>query len=128
MKKVAGTLKIDQAQFRELESFSKFSSDLDPVTAMVLDRGRKNNLLLVQPQYSPMPVAEEIALLYCGTHSLLKDVPMDKVGAFRDQFLDTIRKSYTETVLEPLEKGGYNDEICSQIEHAAKTVIELMNI
>ena len=128
MKKVAGTLKIDQAQFRELESFSKFSSDLDPVTAMVLDRGRKNNLLLVQPQYSPMPVAEEIALLYCGTHSLLKDVPMDKVGSFRDQFLDVIRKSYVETVLEPLEKGGYNDEICAQIEHAAKTVIELMNI
>ena len=128
MKKVAGTLKIDQAQFRELESFSKFSSDLDPVTAMVLDRGRKNNLLLVQPQYSPMPVAEEIALLYCGTHSLLKDVPMDKVGAFRDQFLDVVRKSYVETILEPLEKGGYNDEICAQIEQAAKTVIELMNI
>ncbi|MCQ2110151.1 MAG: F0F1 ATP synthase subunit alpha [Bacteroidaceae bacterium] len=128
MKKVAGTLKIDQAQFRELESFSKFSSDLDPVTAMVLDRGRKNNLLLVQPQYSPMPVAEEIALLYCGTHSLLKDVPMDKVGAFRDQFLDVVRKSYVETILDPLEEGGYNDEICAQIEHAAKTVIELMNI
>ena len=67
MKKVAGTLKIDQAQYRELEAFSKFSSDMDPVTAMAIDRGRKNNQLLIQPQYSPMPVGEQIAILYCGT-------------------------------------------------------------
>ena len=76
MKKVAGTLKIDQAQYRELEAFSKFSSDMDPVTAMAIDRGRKNNQLLIQPQYSPMPVGEQIAILYCGTHSLLRDVPL----------------------------------------------------
>ena len=75
MKKVAGTLKIDQAQYRELESFSKFSSDMDKVTAMTLDRGRKNNELLIQEQYSPMPVAEQIANLYCGVHGLLADVP-----------------------------------------------------
>ena len=67
MKKVAGTLKIDQAQYRELEAFSKFSSDMDAVTAMAIDRGRKNNQLLIQPQYSPMPVGEQIAILYCGT-------------------------------------------------------------
>ena len=73
MKKVAGTLKIDQAQYRELEAFSKFSSDMDPVTAMAIDRGRKNNQLLIQPQYSPMPVGEQIAILYCGTHGLMKD-------------------------------------------------------
>ena len=72
---LAGTLKIDQAQYRELEAFSKFSSDMDPVTAMAIDRGRKNNQLLIQPQYSPMPVGEQIAILYCGTHSLLRDVP-----------------------------------------------------
>ena len=76
MKKVAGTLKIDQAQYRELESFAKFSSDMDPVTAMTIDRGRKNNVLLIQKQYSPMPVAEQVAILYCGTRGLLKSVPL----------------------------------------------------
>ena len=82
MKKVAGTLKIDQAQYRELEAFSKFSSDMDPVTAMAIDRGRKNNQLLIQPQYSPMPVGEQVAILYCGTHGLMREVPLSKVRAF----------------------------------------------
>ena len=76
MKKVAGTLKIDQAQYRELEAFSKFSSDMDSVTAMAIDRGRKNNQLLIQPQYSPMPVGEQVAILYCGTHGLMRDIPI----------------------------------------------------
>lgn len=79
MKKVSGTLKIDQAQYRELEAFSKFSSDMDAVTAMTLDRGRKNNQLLIQPQYHPMPVGEQVAILYCGTHGLLRDVPLSKL-------------------------------------------------
>ena len=68
MKKVAGTLKIDQAQYRELEAFTKFSGDMDPVTALTIDKGQKNTRLLVQPQYSPMPVEKQIAILYCGTH------------------------------------------------------------
>ena len=72
MKKVAGTLKIDQAQYRELEAFSKFSSDMDPITVMTLDKGRKNNRLLIQKQYSPMPVGEQVAILYCGTRGLLR--------------------------------------------------------
>ena len=75
MKKVAGTLKIDQAQYRELESFSKFGGDLDPVTEMVIDKGRKNSMILVQPQYSPMRVEDEIAVIYCGTKGLLRNVP-----------------------------------------------------
>ena len=79
MKKVAGTLKIDQAQYRELEAFTKFGGDMDPVTALTIDKGQKNTRLLVQPQYSPMPVEQQIAVLYCGTHGLLKDVPLDKV-------------------------------------------------
>ena len=73
MKKVAGTLKIDQAQYRELESFSKFGGDLDPVTEMVIDKGRKNSMILVQPQYSPMRVEDEIAVIYCGTKGLLRE-------------------------------------------------------
>ena len=72
MKKVAGTLKIDQAQYRELEAFTKFGGDMDPVTALTIDKGQKNTRLLVQPQYSPMPVEQQIAVLYCGTHGLLQ--------------------------------------------------------
>ena len=82
MKKVAGTLKIDQAQYRELEAFTQFGGDMDPVTAQTIDKGQKNTQLLVQPQYSPMPVGEQIAILYCGVHGLLKDVPLDKVHDF----------------------------------------------
>src|SRR5574344_1989286 len=79
MKKVAGTLKIDQAQYRELEAFTKFGGDMDPVTAMTLDKGRKNEQLLIQPQYRPIPVEKQVAVLYCGTHGLLSKVPLEKV-------------------------------------------------
>ena len=91
MKKVAGTLKIDMAQYRELEAFSKFSSDMDAVTAMTLDRGRKNNQLLIQPQYSPMPVGEQIAILYCGVKGLMKDIPVEQIRESQDLFLETMR-------------------------------------
>ena len=106
MKKVAGTLKIDQAQYRELESFSKFSSDMDAVTAAVLDKGRKNTRLLVQPQYSPMPVEQQIAVLYCGTHGLMRDVPLERVADFERELL---RELETSEVFETL-RGGVIDE------------------
>ena len=115
MKKVAGTLKIDQAQYRELESFSKFSSDMDAVTAMTLDRGRKNQQLLIQPQYSPMPVGEQIAILYCGVHGLMRQVPIDKVRQCQDQFLDKLRTSAPE-VIETLAAGKIDDETTAKIE------------
>ena len=115
MKKVAGTLKIDQAQYRELEAFSKFSSDMDAVTAMTLDRGRKNNQLLIQPQYSPMPVGEQIAILYCGVHGLMRDVPLNKVRECQDQFLDKLRSSAPE-VIDTLASGNINDETTGKIE------------
>lgn len=111
MKKVAGTLKIDQAQYRELEAFAKFSSDMDAVTAMTIDRGRKNNQLLIQAQYSPMPVGEQAAILYCGTKGLLADVPLDKVRDFQAQFLNILRASYADTVLKPLTAGILTDEV-----------------
>lgn len=111
MKKIAGTLKIDQAQYRELEAFSKFSSDMDSVTAMTLDRGRKNNVLLIQAQYSPMPVEEQIAILYCGTKGLLYNVPLDKVADFQDKFLQIIRSSYREKVLDVIKSGSITEEI-----------------
>lgn len=119
MKKVAGTLKIDQAQFRELESFSKFSSDMDPVTVAILDRGRKNARLLVQPQYSPMPVGQQIAVLYCGTHSLLKDVPLDHVADFERLLIESLKGT---EVLDTLQKGILDDETCKKIEAAAAEV------
>ena len=122
MKKVAGTLKIDQAQYRELEAFSKFSSDMDPVTAMTIDRGRKNNQLLIQAQYSPMPVAEQVAILYCGTRGLLKDVPVDKVRDFQDSFLQIIRSNYADTVLAELKRGNLSEEVCKTIEQVAGDV------
>ena len=122
MKKVAGTLKIDQAQYRELESFSKFSSDMDKVTAMTLDRGRKNNELLIQEQYSPMPVAEQIAILYCGVHGLLADVPLEKVPDFQKNFLQIMRTTHKTDVLEQLQKGNLSEGVTSIIEHEANGV------
>lgn len=119
MKKVAGTLKIDQAQYRELEAFSKFSSDMDSVTAMAIDRGRKNNQLLIQPQYSPMPVGEQIAILYCGTHSLMRDIPISKVRAFQDTFLTNMRANHQADVLDVLASGKINDEVTALIEKVA---------
>ena len=119
MKKVAGTLKIDQAQYRELEAFSKFSSDMDPVTAMAIDRGRKNNQLLIQPQYSPMEVGEQVAILYCGTHGLMRDVPISKVREFQDTFLTTLRTNYKESVIDVLASGKISDEITAIIEKLA---------
>lgn len=115
MKKVAGTLKLDMAQYRELEAFSKFSSDMDAVTAMTLDRGRKNNQLLIQPQYSPMPVGEQIAILYCGVHGLMHDVPVESVRDCQSQFLDAMRSSHAD-VIDSLADGQLTDEAVKAIE------------
>ncbi len=115
MKKVAGTLKIDMAQYRELEAFSKFSSDMDAVTAMTLDRGRKNTQLLIQPQYTPMPVGEQIAILYCGTRGLMHDVPVDQVRECQTLFLDKLRSTHQSTI-DFLASGGLNDEACGVLE------------
>ena len=120
MKKVAGTLKIDQAQYRELEAFSKFSSDMDAVTVNTLDRGRKNTRLLVQPQYSPMAVEHQIAVLYCGTKGLMKDIAIDDVLEFEKQLIATLEGG---EVLDSLRKGIINDEISQKIEKAAAQVV-----
>ena len=121
MKKVAGTLKLDMAQYRELEAFSKFSSDMDAVTAMTLDRGSKNNQLLIQPQYSPMPVGEQIAILYCGVHGLLHDVPVDQVRDCQDQFLDAMRSSHSD-VISSLADGQLTDEDIKAIEETMASI------
>lgn len=115
MKKVAGTLKIDMAQYRELEAFSKFSSDMDKVTAMTLDRGRKNNQLLIQPQYSPMPVGEQIAILYCGVHGLMSNVPVEQIRECQDMFLESMRNAHKD-VIDNLTAGKLLDEDVKVIE------------
>lgn len=108
MKKVAGTLKLDQAQYRELESFSKFGSDLDAATQAVLDKGARNVEILKQPQYKPMPVEEQIAIIYCGTNGLLQKVPLDKVLNFEDEYLFQLRSQHAD-VLANLKAGKLND-------------------
>ena len=122
MKKVAGTLKIDQAQFRELESFTKFGGDIDPVTARTIDKGRKNERLLIQPQYSPVPVEEQVAAIYCGTRGLLDVVPMDKVGEFEKLFIQLLKARHQADVLDLLRKGVINDEVMAKLTAAAKEI------
>ncbi len=123
MKKVAGTLKIDQAQYAELEAFSKFSSDMDKVTEMALDKGRKNNQLLIQPQYSPMPVGEQVAVLYCGTNALMRDIPVTRVREFQELFLDRLRAAHKDDVLVPLTSGKMTDGIGEIIRTEAAAII-----
>ena len=125
MKIVAGTLKIDQAQYNELESFSKFSSDLDKVTAMALDKGRKNNKLLVQAQYSPMPVGEQVAILYCGTHSLMSEIKTDQVPEFQTLFLDRMRAAHQD-VLDLLGEGKINEEVTKVLEETADAIVKTL--
>ncbi|MGM9861019.1 MAG: F0F1 ATP synthase subunit alpha [Muribaculaceae bacterium] len=122
MKKVAGTLKIDQAQFRELESFTKFGGDIDAVTARVIDKGRKNERLLIQPQYKPVAVEDEVAVIFCGVHGLLENVPADKVSAFETSLLQLLHANYSDTVLAPLKAGKLTDEASALLTEAAKQV------
>ncbi len=114
MKKVAGTLKIAQAQFRELESFTKFGGDIDPVTARVIDTGRKNQTLLIQPQYQPWPVENEVAVIYCGVNGLLEKVPVEKVPEFESLFIQLLKSKYQKEVLDVLNSGKLTDE-CQQL-------------
>ena len=124
MKKVAGTLKIDLAQYRELEAFTRFGGDMDTVTAQVIDKGRKNTRLLIQPPYHPMLVGEQIAILYCGTHGLLKNVPLHKIGDFELRFLDALRTSHEVEVFSFLEKGEINKEVEEKIRKTAKSIAQ----
>lgn len=122
MKKVAGTLKIDQAQFRELESFTKFGGDMDAVTARVIDKGQKNERLLIQPQYHPMPVEEEIAIIYCGVNGLLENVPLTEVAEFEKQYLQLLQAKHADDVLAPLAKGQLTDDVAAKLTAAASDV------
>ncbi len=127
MKKVAGTLKIDQAQFRELEAFTKFGGDMDPVTAMTIDKGQKNTRLLVQALHEPMSVEKQVAILYCGTHGLLSSVPLTKVQDFQKDFLMVLELSHQADVLDVIKAGNINDDVTAIIEKVANEVAKRVN-
>lgn len=119
MKKVAGTLKLDQAQYRELEAFSKFGSDLDAATKAVIDKGSRNVEILKQGQYSPFRVEEQVAIIYCGSKGLLQAVPVRKIRDFEADFLNLLRSQH-KNVLDQLAKGVINDEVTGELERVAK--------
>ena len=121
MKKVAGTLKIDQAQFRELESFTKFGGDIDAVTARVIDKGRKNERLLIQPQYQPCAVEDQVAVIYCGVNGLLEKVPLDRVADFEKQYIQQLHAQYPEALNE-IAAGRIGDDVTTKLTEVATNV------
>ena len=123
MKKIAGTLKVDQAQYRELEAFSKFGSDLDASTLAILNKGSKNVEILKQGQYSPMPVEKQVAIIYCGTMALLKDVPVSKVREFEKEYLELLDLNHRD-VLDKLRDGILNNDITGILEKVAGEIAQ----
>jgi F-type H+-transporting ATPase subunit alpha len=122
MKKVAGTLKLDQAQYRELEAFAKFGSDLDAATMAVINKGVRNVEILKQGVNSPMSVEQQIAIIYLGTKGMLNNVPVDKVKEFEVEFIDYMKAKYAST-LENLRSGKWGNDEISAIESASKEVL-----
>ncbi len=127
MKKVAGTLKIDQAQFRELEAFTKFGGDIDPVTARVIDRGRKNERLLIQPQYQPWAVEDQVAVIFCGVNGMLGNIPVEKVVEFEKSLLQLLHAKHQEDVLTPISEGKLTEEVTEKLKAVAKEVAARYN-
>jgi F-type H+/Na+-transporting ATPase subunit alpha len=121
MKKVAGTLKLDQAQYRELEAFAKFGSDLDAATQSVLEKGKRNVEILKQPQYSPVSVEKQVAIIYLGTQGLLRNVPVNKVREFEDIYLTTLERTESAT-LEAIRKGVLSDDVLSTLKRVGAEV------
>nr|MBP9924270.1 F0F1 ATP synthase subunit alpha [Bacteroidia bacterium] len=118
MKKIAGTLKLDQAQYRELEAFSKFGSDLDASTKATIDKGSRNVEILKQGQYSPLTVEKQVAIIYCGTKGLLRDVPVNKVKEFETEFLGLLEAQHRST-LDAIRGGAIDDKVTSVLEKVA---------
>ena len=121
MKKVAGTLKLDQAQYRELEAFSKFGSDLDAATLSVIEKGKRNVEILKQAQNDPFTVENQVAMIYCGTKNLLKDIPVNKVKEFEKDYLEFLRAKHRDT-LQTLKSGKLTDEALAILENVAKEI------
>ena len=127
MKKVAGTLKLDQAQFREIEAFSKFGSDIDNTTKLTLEKGLRNVELLKQRQYQPLSVEQQIAVIYCGINNLLTKLQLSQVHEFEALFLEILETKYKNEVLVPLKKGELNNDITSKIKEVANDVVDTIS-
>jgi F-type H+-transporting ATPase subunit alpha len=123
MKKVAGTLKLDQAQYRELEAFAKFGSDLDAATKSVLDKGARNVEVLKQREGDPFPVEKQIAIIFVGTKGLMQRVPVAKVKEFEKEFLNYLEAKHAD-VLVQLKAGKYTDEITDTLTRVAKEIAD----
>jgi F-type H+-transporting ATPase subunit alpha len=123
MKKVAGTLKLDQAQYRELEAFAKFGSDLDAATQLIINRGKKNQEILKQPQYSPIPVGEQVAIIYASTKGFIDKVPVEKARAFQTEFISVMRTQH-QGVLDQLSAGKFDDELTQKVGEVATHVAQ----
>ena len=119
MKKVAGTLKLDQAQFRELEAFAKFGSDLDAATLNVIEKGKRNVEILKQAQNDPYTVEDQVAIIYAGSKNLLREVPVDKVKDFERTFIETLNAKHRGT-LDTLKAGKLTDEVIETLTNVAK--------
>jgi F-type H+-transporting ATPase subunit alpha len=126
MKKVAGTLKLDQAQYRELEAFAKFGSDLDAATKAVLDKGIRNVEILKQNLASPLTVEKQIAIIYLGTNNLMKEIPVNKVRAFQEDFFNTLENSHKE-LLDSLSKKALDEVAPALVEVANHVMKNYMN-
>ena len=118
MKKISGTLKLDQAQYRELEAFAKFGSDLDAATTAVIEKGKRNVEILKQGQYSPLRVEEQAAIIYCGTNGLLMDVPVERVKDFEEEYIGFLHSKH-QKILDKLAAGQLTDEITNTLEKVA---------
>lgn len=127
MKKIAGTLKLDQAQYRELEAFSKFGSDIDATTKNVLEKGARNVEILKQRQYSPLKVEEQIAIIFCGVKALLQKVPTNRIGNFEKSLIEILREKHSD-ILQKLKAGEFNDEISAELERICKNVAKKYEI
>ena len=126
MKKVSGTLKLDQAQYRELEAFAKFGSDLDAATMAVIGKGERNVEILKQNVNSPIPVEEQVAIIYAGTHGMLRNVPVEKVKEWQEDFLSLMRNKYS-AVLDQIRGGQYSDEIIENLKTAINDTVAKYN-
>ena len=124
MKKVAGTLKLDQAQYRELEAFAKFGSDLDAATMGVLEKGKRNVEILKQGQYSPLRVEQQIAIIFCGANNLLKKVPVDKIIDFQTELLDYLEIKHKKDILADFAKGKYEKDTLAKLKEIVLNMAE----
>ena len=122
MKKVSGTLKLDQAQFRELEAFAKFGSDLDAATLNVIEKGRRNVEILKQAQNDPFKVEDQVAIIYVGSKNLLRDIPVDKIKEFESEYIRVLNDKYQDTLLT-IKQGKLTDEVITNLEKACSDLV-----